>query len=596
MDYYDLMVLLHSFRIAALASLISLISHTAWAQQPSSDDPATTGASTAATTPESNPALDAELFYEIFLGEVSTRTGDPGAGYALMLEAARRGADGQLYQRATDIALQSRSGDYALAAAKAWKEALPQSREANRYVLQILVALNRIGETTDVLRQELSQSPPRDKIATLAALPQMYSRASDKVLAAKVVEQALADQLTNPATGSVAWVSLGRLRLAAGDKTGALDAARKAQTLDNANEDAARLALNLMGENTPQAESLVTQALSRQPASELRMAYARMLLDLQRYSDATSQLEILTKNNPDLMEAWLVLATLQLEDNRLPAAESSLKRFMELVSASTDAQLRQKGLTQAYLLYAQIEEKKNNFAAADAWLGRIDGADELFSAQTRRASLLARQGKIEQARALLRNLPGTSVDDQRMKLLAEVQLLREQRLNKEAYEVQGKLVALAPEDTELLYDQAMLAEKAGKPDVMEQLLRQVIKQKPEFHHAYNALGYSLADRGIRLTEAKQLIEKALEFAPSDPFIIDSLGWVEFRMGNKTGARQHLEAAYKTRADVEIAAHLGEVLWSIGDVEGASRVWKEGQRSSPDNDTLKETLKRLGVKL
>ena len=592
MDYYDSMVSLHSFRIAALGTLISLLGHAAWAQQPRSDGLVPTDQPPS----ESNPALDAELFYEIFLGEISSRTGDPGAGYAFMLEAARRSADGQLYQRAADIALQSRSGEYALAAAKAWKEALPQSREANRYVLQILVALNRIGETPELLRQELSQSPPRSKAATLAALPQMYGRASDKTLAAKVVEEALADELTNPATGPVAWVSLGRLRLAAGDKSGALDAAQKAQALDNANDGAARLALNLMEESTPQAEFLVTQALSKQPAPELRMAYARVLLDLQRYDDASGQLEVLTKDNPDLTEAWLVLATLQLESNRLPAAETSLKRFMDLVSASDDAPSRQKGLTQAYLLYAQIEEKKNNFAAADAWLGRIDGADELFSAQTRRASLLARQGKIDQARTLLRNLPGTSVDDQRMKLLAEVQLLREQRLYQDAYEVQGKLVALAPEDAELLYDQAMLAEKAGKLEVMEQLLRQVIARKPDFHHAYNALGYSLADRGIRLGEAKQLIVKALEFAPNDPFIKDSLGWVEFRMGNKVDARKILEAAYKTRADVEIAAHLGEVLWSIGNTEEASRVWKEGQRASPDNDTLKETLKRLGVKL
>ena len=592
MDYYDSMVLLHKFRIAALATVLSLLGHAAFAQQPNSDGLV----STDQPRSESNPALDAELFYEIFLGEISTRTGDPGAGYAFMLEAARRSADGQLYQRAADIALQSRSGEYALAAAQAWKEALPLSREANRYVLQILVALNRIGETSGPLRQELSQSPPRAKAATLAALPKMYSRASDKTLAAKVVEQALADELTNPATGPVAWVSLGWLRLASGDKTGALDAAKKAQALDSANEDAVRLALNLMEENTPQAESLVTQALSRQPVPELRMAYARVLIDLQRYKDAGVQLEILTKDNPALTEAWLVLAALQLEDNRLPTAEKSLKRFMDLVSESADAPLRQKGLTQAYLLYAQIEEKKNNFAAADAWLGRIDGVDELFSAQTRRASLLARQGKIEQARALLRNLKSTSVDDQRMKLLAEVQLLREQRLYKDAYQVQGELVALAPEDTELLYDQAMLAEKTGKLDVMEQLLRQVIARKPDFQHAYNALGYSLADRGVRLDEAKQLIVKALELAPNDPFIKDSLGWVEFRMGNKADARQILEAAYKTRADVEIAAHLGEVLWSMGDTEGASRVWKEGQRANPDNDTLKETLKRLGVKL
>lgn len=592
MDYYGPMVLFQSFRIASLAAVMALAMHAAGAQSVGAE------ANSAENQPavESNPALDAELFYEIFLGEVSARTGDPGAGYAFMLEAARRSADGQLYQRAADIALQARSGDYALAAAKAWKEALPESREANRYVLQILVALNRIGETPDLLRQELAQSSPRAKTSTLAALPQMYGRASDKVLAAKVVEAALVDELVHPATGPLAWVSLGRIRLAAGSKAGALEAARKAQALDKANEGAVRLALELLEENTPEAEPLVTESLAERSVPELRMAYARVLLGLQRYTDAARQLELATQEKPDLVEPWLVLATLQLQDNRLAAAEAALQRFMDLVSAAPDAELRQKGLTQAYLLHAQIAEKKQDFAAAEAWVARIDNAEEVFTAQTRRASLLARQGKVDQARALLRSLPGTTLDDKRTKLLAEVQLLREMRLYQDAYAIQGELVALAPDDTELVYDRAMLAEKAGQPDTMERLLREIIAKKPEHYHAYNALGYSLADRGVRLAEAKQLILKALEFAPNDPFIGDSLGWVEFRMGNLAEARRLLESAYKARADVEIAAHLGEVLWTLGDKEAAMRIWKEGQRTSPDNETLKETLKRLGASL
>lgn len=592
MDYYGLMVLFQSFRIASLATLIALATQTAGAQPTGAElKPATEQ-----TSVESHPALDAELFYEIFLGEVSARTGDPGAGYAFMLEAARRSADGQLYQRAADIALQARSGDYALAAAKAWKEALPESREANRYVLQILVALNRIGETPELLRQELAQSPLRSKTSMLAALPQMYGRASDKALAAKVVEAALVDELAHPATGPLAWVSLGRVRLAADSKEGALEAARKAQALDRTNEGAARLALDLLELNTPGAESVVTESLTERPAPELRMAYARVLLGLQRYTDAAHQLDLLTKEKPDLVEPWLVLATLQLQDNRLSEAEAALQRFMDLIAAAPDAQLRQKGLTQAYLLKAQLAEKKQDFPAAEAWLARIDNAEEVFSVQTRRAALLARQGKVEQARAMLRSLPGATPDDKRTRLVAEVQLLRDLGRYRDAYEVQGELVALAPEDPELAYDLAMLAEKAGQPDTMERLLREIIAKKPEHYHAYNALGYSLADRGVRLEEAKQLILKALEFAPNDPFIGDSLGWVEFRMGNVAEARRHLEAAFKARADVEIAAHLGEVLWTLGDKEAAVRVWKEGQRTSPDNDTLKETLKRLGVSL
>jgi len=553
-------------------------------------------------TPEPLPravessALDAELFYEIFLGEISARSGDPGAGYAFMLEAARRSGDGRLYQRAADIALQSRSGEYALAAARAWKQALPESREANRYVLQILIALNRIGETQDLLRQELAQSSPKSRMTLLAALPQMFGRASDKALAAKVVEGALASELAHPANGPVAWTSIGRLRLAAGDKQGALDAARKAQNLDKASESAAQLALELLDENVAEAEALVSQMLASPNAPELHMAYARVLLGLQRYSEAGRQVELVTRNHPDVPEAWLIQATLQLQENRVPEAEASAKRLMETLAGAGNAEIRQRGLTQAYLLQAQIAEKKGDFAMAESWLGRIDNVSEVFSAQSRRASLLARQGKVAQARELLRTLPASTEQDRRMKFMAEVQLLRDLRLYEEAYKVQVELVALSPTDTELVYDQAMLAEKTGRVELMEQLLRQVIARKPDHHHAYNALGYSLAERGLRLPEARQLIVKALELAPGDPFITDSLGWVEFRMGNKAEAKRHLEAAYAKRADVEIAAHLGEVLWSLGDREAALRIWREGQRLAPDNDVLKETLQRLGAKL
>jgi Flp pilus assembly protein TadD len=141
----------------------------------------------------------------------------------------------------------------------------------------------------------------------------------------------------------------------------------------------------------------------------------------------------------------------------------------------------------------------------------------------------------------------------------------------------------------------MLAEKLNNLPEMERLLRQVIATKPDYHHAYNALGYSLADRGQRLPEARQLIQKALEFAPGDPFISDSLGWVEFRMGNKAEALRILEAAYKIRPDAEIAAHLGEVLWSAGERDKAQVIWKEGLLLNAENETLQETLKRLRVK-
>ena len=142
----------------------------------------------------------------------------------------------------------------------------------------------------------------------------------------------------------------------------------------------------------------------------------------------------------------------------------------------------------------------------------------------------------------------------------------------------------------------MMAEKLERFDEMERLLRGVIASRPDYQHAYNALGYSLAERNLRLPEARQLIKKALEFAPDDPFITDSLGWVEFRSGNLAEALRLLQGAYKARADVEIAAHLGEVLWAMGRREQAMKVWREAVGQSPDNETLRDTLKRLRVTL
>jgi tetratricopeptide (TPR) repeat protein len=178
------------------------------------------------------------------------------------------------------------------------------------------------------------------------------------------------------------------------------------------------------------------------------------------------------------------------------------------------------------------------------------------------------------------------------KIHAEVQLLRDYRQYAAAYQILGEAVAKYPDDIELVYDQAMVAEKVGKPDEMESLLRKVIQAKPEYHHAYNALGYSLADRNIRLTEARQLIDKALTFAPNDPFIIDSLAWVEFRLGNSAEALRLLSDAFKARPDAEIAAHLGEVLWTIGQREQATAIWNEGKALNPNNETLLETMRRL----
>ncbi|MFI4926123.1 MAG: tetratricopeptide repeat protein [Burkholderiales bacterium] len=557
----------------------------------------TTGTDTGTTVAAApaNSGLDAELFYELLLGELDARSADPGVGFALILDAARKTNDPALYQRAVELAFEARSGDAALQAARAWKQAFPQSRDANRYVLQILVALNKLPESVEPLRTELALSAPGDRPAVIAAVARAYVRAADKKEAAATLQKGLADYLDKPDTGAAAWSAVGRLRLAAGDTAGALDAARRGQAVNPKAEGPVLLALEIMDPKVPEAEALVRNYLQGQPLPELRLSYARALLDAQRTSEALQQLEVVTRERSDFPEAWLAQGSLQVQENQLDAAEASLKKYLALAQSQSASDERSRGIAQAYLALAQVEEKRGNYAQANAWLDRIDNAQDLLQAQSRRASILAREGKIEEARKLIRSVPARSPAEARLKGLAEVQLLRDNKQYQAAYDVLGQMAAQDAADPDLLYDQAMLAEKMGHYDDMEKLLRELMVKKPDYQHAYNALGYSLAERNVRLPEAKQLIEKALQFSPGDPFISDSLAWVEYRMGNKADALRILQAAYKERPDPEIAAHLGEVLWSLGQRDQAQVVWREGLLQSPDNETLQATLKRLQVK-
>ena len=544
-------------------------------------------------------ALTGGLMYQLLVGELNAQNGEPSSGYAIILDAARRTNDPRLYQRAVDVALQAREGDAALQAARAWRQALPSSREANRYLLQILIGLNRIAETVEPMQRELVAVEPQNRPVAIGAIPRYFARAADKKLAAATVEQALAPYLTSGAEGAAAWTAVGRLRLDAGNSVAALEAARRAQTLDAQADAPALLALSLMGAKVTEAENLVNAYLQGKPLPEIRMVYARILLDAQRYGDSSRQLQLVTRQKPDYAEAWLILGSLELQDHKLDSAEKSLRRFLELAQARPETVApagHERALDQAYLALAQVAEQRKDYAQAEAWLGRIQNDEDQLRINSRRASILARQGRLPEARRLIQDLPDGDTTQARTKLSAEVQLLRENKQYAAAYELMTQAQGRNPEDIDLAYDLAMLAEKLDKLDEMERLLRSVIAARPDYQHAYNALGYSLAERNTRLPEARQLILKALELAPGDPFITDSLGWAEFRSGNGAEALRILEGAYKNKPDADIAAHLGEVLWSMGQRARALQVWREAAALNAENETLQETLKRLRVKL
>lgn len=587
--------MVHPLRPRALALAAALVIAPAIAWSQTADTPTDTELPDVAaqTDDEDAAALNAELFYEILVGEMAASVGDPMGGQALMLNAARQSNSAQLYRRATDMALRVRAGDQALAAAQAWLQAFPDSRNANRYVLQILVAMNRIRDSLPHLRQEIDSTPAPSKPATFLAITQLYSRASNKALTAEVVETALKGQLKDKAGGPSAWATIGHMHLVADNQTAAVDALHQAEALSPGNGAAALLALELLESGDTSAEPVVIRYLTKHRNADMRMAYARILLSKERLAPAEVQLTAITHEHPDYADAWITLAKLQTQTQRWPAAEKSLQRFDALIP-QLPAGNQNAARSESYLLHALIAEKQRRFAEAMAWLDRIDNGDKLLNVQVRRASLLAQQGQLDQARQVIQAVPADTPVQQRLKQQAEVQLVRDAGQPALAYALQDALRQQFPEDNELAYDTALLAEKVGRFTEMESLLRAIMARDPGFHHAYNALGYSFAERGVRLDEARTLVAKALEAAPNDPFIIDSLAWIEFRLGNSQQAQALLEKAFALRPDAEIAAHLGEVLWASGQRSQAQAIWKKGLALNADNDTLRETLRRLGV--
>jgi tetratricopeptide (TPR) repeat protein len=360
---------------------------------------------------------------------------------------------------------------------------------------------------------------------------------------------------------------------------------------------AAWLGLELLEKGVPGAAAVVDRYLAAAPepaSTAVRLGYARLLMDTQQVAAARQQLETVTRAQPDRAEAWLLLGLLQAQARQNAPAKAALERYLALTAEAPPADTNVRGRTQAYLQLAQLAEREQDYQEANTWLDRISNADEALAVQSRRAALLAKQGRLAQARQLLQQLPEKQASDARRKGLAEAQMLRDAGAHAEALDVHQQLAQRFPEDADLQYEWAMAADRAGRPADMETILRRLIAQKPDSAHAYNALGYALADRNERLTEARELIAKAVALAPDDAYIQDSLGWVEFRLGRHTEALRILQAAYQKRPDAEIAAHLGEVLYVTGDRERARQIWQEGLLLNADNPTLTDTLKRFKV--
>jgi tetratricopeptide (TPR) repeat protein len=519
--------------------------------------------------------------YEMLLGEIALQRGDNALAARTYLDLAKRTGDARVARRAVEVANQGRLTDLAIEAAKTWQEIEPQSPAALQVLAALLISAKKVDEAEPVLGKLLSAEGVSLERGFLQ-LNRLLSGNPDKASNLRVVKN-LAGRHAKVAE---AHFAVAQAAMAASDDRGALASARRASELRPEWEAPAVLeAQVLQKRSTSDAAKRLAQFVERNPGSrEGRLNYARALILDKRFPEARKQFEALLAANPrDTQLIYMVGVTaFQLKDYAV--AEDSMKRLVD------DAEHRDPD--GARYILGQIAEEKKEWPRAIQWYEQIQEGEQALPARLRTANAIAKQGKLEAAREYLHRASEDNPGQEVQFTVAEAQILRDANRNTEAFDVLDKALKAEPEQPELLYDYALTAEKLEKFDILERNLRKLIEVRPEHAHAYNALGYSFAERNMRLDEARKLIEKAIELAPEDYFIQDSLGWVQYREGNLKGAAETLRRAWGGRPDAEIGAHLGEVLWVLGERNEANRIWQESLNSAPDNETVLKTIKRL----
>ncbi len=535
--------------------------------------------------------LTEDLMLKYLSAELAFQRGQGFGAHSALMALARASGDPRLARRATEMAIAANSPADALKGAKLWRELAPRSDEAFQVLLSLQVSNNRLDDAKQALAQQLAASTPERLPTVIATVQRNLARMSDKTKAANLLRE-----LLEPYRESVdARLAIAQFSMVSGDRAGALREAKDALAKFPKSEIAA-LVLAQIVEDKAEAIRVLSQFLQKNPkAREVRLAYARLLYEQSKVAEAKKEFKTLIEQKKDDQTALFALGLLSVQVNDLPDAEKYLSAYISTLGGQPD---KERDATQALMVLAQIAEDRKDVAGALKWLDMVETLTHQGSvtAVIKRAQLQAKNGQLDAGRQLLASTDAGNDEDQVRLIIGDAQLLRDAGRLPEAIKVLEDALESLPDNIDLLYEYAMLVEKNREFETMEKTLRKIIKIAPDNPHAYNSLGYSFAERNIRLPEAYDLIKKALQLAPDDAFIMDSMGWVEFRMGRLEKAEELLRRAYELRADPEIAVHLGEVLWLRGREEEAKKLWRFANGKDPKNESLKGTLERLQVKL
>lgn len=529
------------------------------------------------------------LLFKLLRAELAAQRGDWQLAYATMLVTAQQTRDPRLAHRAADIALNARQTNEALAAVRLWRELAPSSKTAQQFYLALVMVKGDLTEAQAIFAELLKNAAPNTRGLLILQIQQLLGRVKDKDRAFAIL-----DSVTTPYQDLYeTHIALAQSAFAKGETAHARAEAQIALRIKPDMEIAALMIAQATPDPVLAAQGLKDFLAAHPKARNIRMAYAKFLVEQKDYKEARNQLDILLADKPDDVGILYAIGVLGAQTNDLATAEEYLKKYVQALTAAPD---NERDPSQALLILAQIAIDRKELPEALKWLEQVPPGPSYFDAQILSARVMAAHGDLEGARRLLATTTAEGQQQQVQLAVTDATLLRDAKRMPEALAVMDKIVKRFPTDTELIYDYAMMAEKADDLALMEANLRKIMKLAPHNQHAYNALGYSLADRNIRLPEALKLLTKALELAPKDPFILDSMGWVQFRLGHLDKAEEYLRQSYAVRNDVEVGVHLGEVLWVKGEREEAKDLWRAAQQKNPQNDLLQSTLARLKVKL
>jgi tetratricopeptide (TPR) repeat protein len=522
--------------------------------------------------------LSDDLMFDILMAEIAGQRGEFDVSVDRYLDAASKAQDPRVAQRAMQVASFAQKYDLALIAARRWVELDGDNVEAHKSLTALALQTGDMNEVVTQIDYLLGVSDDPDEGFRSATA--VLARLEDKQAALEATRKLVDRYPQNPN----AWLSLCRIAVLAEQLDTALQAVDHALELQPDQPDALILKAQVLVrmERNADATRLLKSATEKAPKdADLAFAYGRMLLDGDDLEGARAQFARVVKLDPEYPGGLYSLALLELETHQYKAGEKHLK---QLLKTQDDPN------AYYYLGYAAYEQ--GDRAAALDWYLKVESGDYWSQALLRAAEIMAAEGDIGRMQEHLRMMRQKNPDQAVDFYLIEGQVLTGQDLHQSAYDLYKEALELAPDNEDLLYSYALAAEKLDKLDVTEATLRQLLVKDPESVRTLNALGYTLADRTNRYEEALTYISKAYMQSPDDPAIVDSLGWVYFRLGDLEKARMYLQQAWEMNQDSEIGAHFGEALWASGQQDEARRIWELSRKAAPENPVLQEVLHRL----